>query len=389
MSTAQQFMDGIEAALKGRSSLELGLALRCITNLLVLGVRDRCDAEIERFDYVLCRLAGHLDRETLAQLSSAIATVEKAPTQLARRFARHDDITVAEPVLQGARCLAIDDLMEIASTGGQTHLAAIADRPVVEEVLADLLVKRGNTAVAEKLAGNPEVRLSTFALATLLRRAETEPGLAEVVVQRSDVSADRLAQLLTRATEVVRDRLLALTEPKTRAKIETALLDIPAELDHRSSSRRDYSAAQSLVSSLQHDPSVMCIALMNAARQGDYEMSVTLLSALSGLALDGVERIMSSGDTAGLLLLCRGSGLEWHVVRAVLRLDPVGAGRMEARLHDFGDQFEKIDAATARGIVRFWQVRTKVADYLRLLPSPQDAGVLPERRDDERNAQKA
>jgi hypothetical protein len=51
--------------------------------------------------------------------------IDTAPLRVVQRLARHDEIAVAEPLLRESKRLGMIDLIEIANTKSQAHLAAI------------------------------------------------------------------------------------------------------------------------------------------------------------------------------------------------------------------------------------------------------------------------
>jgi uncharacterized protein (DUF2336 family) len=100
-------------------------------------------------------------------------------------------------------------LLELAESSSQAHLLAISSRARLEEPITDLLVGRGNAAVARRVAANGGARLSETGFATLARRAEADGDIAESITRRPELPLHVFCGLLARATERVRQRLLA------------------------------------------------------------------------------------------------------------------------------------------------------------------------------------
>jgi uncharacterized protein (DUF2336 family) len=360
MSVALRTLEEVEVCLKSRPSSERVQVLRAVTDLFLDGAASHSAHQVGLFDDVLCRLVQHVENRALAQLSHELAPVDNAPTRVVQQLARHDDIVVAGPVLTGSTRLQTQDLIEIARTKSQAHLLAIGARRRVEAAVTDVLVEKGNTEVAKRVATNAGARFSDGGFSRLVTRAENEAGLAELVAIRSEMSPEQLRQLALQATETVRQRLMAVTKPETRAKLEKILLEIAAEIDRPKAKPRDYSVAQRLVMSMRHDASLMRVTLAEVAAQGEFEATVALLSALGGVAIPVVERVMTNSDEGGILLLCKAIDLEWPIVRRVLMLHPVGMRTPADQMDKSCEQFGGINAATAQRVVRFWRVRTTV-----------------------------
>src|SRR6185437_13700907 len=154
-----------------------------------------------------------------AELANSLAPVNNAPVKVLRTLANDDDISVAGPVLTIAPRLADADLVNVANTKGQAHLQAISQRAAIGEALTDVLVRRGDRAVAHCVADNRGARISDTSFSNLVKRAEMDGVLAEKVGLRPDIPAHMFRDLVVQATEVVQKRLLASARPDTQAEI--------------------------------------------------------------------------------------------------------------------------------------------------------------------------
>jgi uncharacterized protein DUF2336 len=76
-----------------------------------------------------------------------------------------------------------------------------------------VLVERRNREVVHKLAVNSSVRFSENGYGVLVKRAEDDGILAEKVGMRLDIPIRLLRELLLRAREAVRSKLLSLAPP--------------------------------------------------------------------------------------------------------------------------------------------------------------------------------
>jgi uncharacterized protein (DUF2336 family) len=363
MSAAIQGIEKLEVSFKSRSSGERFQILHSVTDLFVSGAAHHSDVRIELFDDVLCRLVQYVEAEALARLSAVLAPVDTAPPRVVGFLARHDEIAVAGPLLRQSKRLQAGDLIEIASTKSQAHLVAIGNRPDIDESVTDVLVERGDTEVARTIATNAGARFSPAGFSRLVTRARSEDGLARLVAERHEISPAQLCQLARKATDIVRQRLLALAKPDARERIESVLARIEADIDGSAAERRrDYSAAQRLIEEIGPDPERLRSTLVEVAEQDEFEATVAVLAALAGLSIAAVERVMDGSETGGALLLCRATDLQWPAARAILSLHATGRTATPQRLRELAKQFSTIDPSMAQRVVRFWRVRNAATD---------------------------
>jgi uncharacterized protein (DUF2336 family) len=208
MPAQDSLIAALEESLKSGSSEKRVDTLRRVTDLF-LDDSDRLnEQQVKVFDDVLVHLIERIERKALVQLSTALAPIDNAPVQVIRRLAHDDEITIAGPVLMQSSRLAHDDLVQIAETKGQGHLLAISGRSSLNEALTDVLVRRGDRQVTHQLARNAGASFSETGFAALVKNAETDASLAEKLGVRLDLPVRLLRELLLRAADAVRSRLL-------------------------------------------------------------------------------------------------------------------------------------------------------------------------------------
>jgi uncharacterized protein (DUF2336 family) len=200
--------------------------LRRVTDLFLHGAKHFNEEQINLFDDVLLHLVKRVEVKALAELSTRLAPAPNAPAGVVRQLARHDDILVAGPVLSQSERLSTADLIEIAKTKGHEHLLAISDRSLVDETVTDVLLERGSTQIFHKLARNHGAFFSKSGFKTLVNYAKTDEALAEKMGQRVDIPPQMLRDLVLKATESVRNRLLATAPAEVHAEIKRAMATI-------------------------------------------------------------------------------------------------------------------------------------------------------------------
>jgi uncharacterized protein (DUF2336 family) len=313
------------------------------------------------FDDVLCRLVIEIEAKARAEMSRTLAPINNAPAELMRKLARDEDIDVAGPVLAESSRLKDTDLVEVARTRGQAHLAAIAGRSGIGEVVTDVLVRRGDTAVVRNIADNQTAKLSEGGFSALVRRAEGDGDLAEKVGQRHDIPPHLFRDLLVRATAVVQTRLLAAAKPETRAEIQRVLDKVSREFS-KSAPARDYAAAQRMVRELQQSGRLSETELVDFANTKRFEETVAALALLCGVPIETADRLMAGDRPDPILILCKAAGYGWPTVRAIILSRPNGKGTSNQALDTAFGNFEKLSPSTAQRVVRFWQVRQPEGD---------------------------
>jgi uncharacterized protein (DUF2336 family) len=361
VSAVREVINKLECSLQSSSSSERLHMLRAVTDLYLEGVATHSGESIELFDQALNQLIDYVEAHALARLSTQLAPIDMAPFRTVQRLARHDDINIAEPLLRESRRLGTIDLVVIANTKSQGHLAAIGTRSEIEEAVTDILVTKGNTDVARIVATNTGARFWEATFSNLVTRAETEVGLAEITAVRSEMKPQHFRQLLERASATVRRRLMSISDPRTHAKIKKEIAQIAREIDRAGAPpKRDFSTAEALLSSMERDPGGLRSKLLDYAAQGRMEETIVALAILADLNATAVDKIVTKSDDGGILLLCRGIGLDWRTTSAILALcsgEPQGKG-----LDESFARFERLTDLTARRVLRFWQVRASMTE---------------------------
>jgi uncharacterized protein (DUF2336 family) len=310
------------------------------------------------FDDVFNLLIHEIETKARAELSHRLAPVGNAPARVVRRLAKDDDISVAGPILQQSRRLADKDLVEIAETKGQAHLLAISSRSGIAENVTSVLVRRGDREVARSVAENRGAKLSNDSFTALVTKAEEDDALAETVGLRPDIPPALFRDLLIRATAVVQKRLFDSATPEIQAEISSVLARVTNEIGFKSAPR-DFSAAERTVAALRQQGRLDEAALLDFAKDRRYEETVVALAELCKVPVDVVDRLMAGERPDPILILCKSMGWGWPTARAIMgtRLGP--KGNSSQGLDTAFSNFERLTAATAARVIRFWQMRPR------------------------------
>lgn len=331
--------------------------LRRVTDLFLSDADRLNDEQIGVFDEVLAHLINKIEAKTLAEISARLAPVGNAPLDVTLRFARHETIAVAGPVLTHSTRLTTHHLVEIAQTRGQDHLLAISGRAHIESEVTDVLLDRGDSAVAHQVAANPGAELSESGFAALLKASETDEKLAVRTGLRLDIPLRLLRDLLMRATEIVRSKLLSRAPAELQDEIRLALQAASEAVDRESSAPRDFRTAQSFVELLQQNNELSESTLLGFAKAGKYEEMVVATSLLCSASLEIIKSLVQSPRDDGLLVPCKVADLKWETVSAIMDAKlPSTAGPKQDR-ERLKNDFAKLTKPNAQRLLRFWQVR--------------------------------
>ncbi len=262
MNTRHSLISELEDAIKSGPMDRRVETLRRVTDLFLTGADRFSDEQIAVFDDVLGHLIDRIETKALAELSRCLAPIERAPAEIIRRLAHADAITVAAPVLAQSGRLTANDLVDVARTKSQAHLLAISGRTRIEELVTDVLLQRGDREVVHRLASNSGARFSESGFETLVKKSEADGDLAEIVGLRRDIPLRLFRELLQRATETVRSRLLASASPENQEEIRRVLSTIASHVDREATVTHDYAGAQRSVLLMQRNGTLNEAALL-------------------------------------------------------------------------------------------------------------------------------
>jgi uncharacterized protein (DUF2336 family) len=349
----------LEDAIQSGSKDKRVDSLRRITDLFVNDADRFTDQQIDVFDDVLGQLIKRIEGKALAELSQRLAPINNAPAEVVRRLARDDDIAVAEPILAQSQRLSESDLIEIASTKTHGHLLAISGRPEIGRNVTDVLLRRGDSPVFHKLAANSGASFSEAGFATLVKHSERDQRLAEKMGLRLDIPLRLFRELLLRATEAVRARLMALAGPESREHIQRVLAAISEDAEHEAGFQNQYETEQAhaRVVAMQAAGELNEAVLLGFAKEGRHTDMVAALALMSGTPLPLMESLLQNENREAVLVPCKAAGLAWPTVRTILACRSVGSVRSDIDVDSARTEFSKLSQNGAQRVLRFWQVR--------------------------------
>jgi len=220
-------------------------------------------------------------------------------------------------------------------------------------------VERGNREVLHTLAKNAGARFSDTGLAVLVEKADGDDILSEAVGSRSDIPARLLRDLLARATETVRTKLLALIPPERREQLMQILANIATTIGGSSKDSR-YANAEKAIENLQKAGRLNETTIHDFAVAGQMPQVIAGIAALTSSKIDVIAEIMTGVRNDALLVPCKAAGLGWVTVEAILcsplRPRPASTEVLNLAKSDY----QRLSVQTAQKTLRFLQVRATV-----------------------------
>ena len=357
MTVATLLIPGLDEIVRNGDPKRRAEAARRIADLFLQDAAKMRPDHVELFDGLLIDLVPHAELIARAELAERLSFLVNAPRMLVGHLARENEIVVAAPLLRRSPVIDEDALLEIARVKSQGHLLAMSERPTLSCDLTDVIVDRGDRDVVRRAAGNAGALFSDTGYSELIKRAAQDGVLTLTVGQRHDLSQTQLKDLLAGSIDPVRRRLFDLVEPVRQDKIKQAMSEISG-VPEQVESHRDFASAQRTIMALHRDGYLNEGALLGFAKVHKYEESVAALSAMSGVKIPTLDRLISGDRYDPILIIGKTIGLEWATVRALilLRLGPnraPSAADVERARANFG----RLMPSTAERVVNFWKTR--------------------------------
>ena len=347
----------LETAVSGSSDDKRQKTLKRVTELFVENAERFNDDHVDVFDDVLLYLIKQVEAETNSEVGKKLAPVDNAPFQVIQHLARHDDATVAAPVLAASNQLADHDLTEIAATKSDGHVSAIARRATLVKAVTDIIVERGDRDSVQALVANVNATFSEKGFQKLVERAENDAGLTEQVGMRLDIPSAQLKQLLTKASEDVQSRLSAYVPLDSRDEIFRIVSAISMDAERGAMPPGNFKHAEEVIRHLQEKDQFSESSILEFAKMNKYEEMIAGLSALCSAPVALVHRLMQGVRNEGLLILCKANGMQWLTVGAILtnRFSEHSVAVDELRKAKI--EYNKLTVGAAQKIFKFFLLR--------------------------------
>jgi uncharacterized protein (DUF2336 family) len=357
MTVASSLFPDLDDIVKRGDPKRLAKVSRGIADLFMHGSASFQPSHIELFDHILTGIVPQTEIAARADLAERLSAIVNAPPMLIGQLAREDNISVAGPVLRRSPVLDEHALVEIARMKGQDHLLAMTERPKLAPSLTDVMVQRGERDVIRRAAANTGAAFSPIGYSALVKRAAKDGVLTLTVGQRQDLPDRLLKELLTGTVDVVRRRLFDMAEPGRQAAVAKAMGEMSGKT-RQAEKQRDFTPAQRTILMLYRAGDLDEGALLGFAKAYRYSETVAAMSAMSGVPIAAVDRLMSGDRHDPILIISKAIGLDWSTVRALVLLR-LGPARIPASadIDNVRANFLRLSPSTAERVVSFWRVR--------------------------------
>jgi len=357
MTFATSMIPGLDEIVRHGDPKRRAEAARRISELFLQGAAKLRPDHVELFDGILIDLVPHTEIVARIDLAERLSVLGNAPRNLVGHLAREDEILIAGPLLRRSPVIDEGALVEIARIKGQGHLLAMSERPKLSPDLTDVIVRRGDREVVRRAAGNAGAVFSQVGYSVLIKRAGQDGVLTLKVGQRADLSEAQLKELLEGSIDIIRRRLFEVVRPDRQAAISRAMSEISG-IAEVVEGRRDFVPAQRTILALHRAGELNEAALLGFAKAHQYEESVAALSAMSGVKIATLDRLIAGDRYDPILIVGKTIGLEWATVRALILLR-LGPNRVPspADIESARVNFARLMPSTAERVVSFWQTK--------------------------------
>jgi uncharacterized protein (DUF2336 family) len=344
----------LEKAIAGRSA-DANAMLNQITDLFLLNVGHYTVEQLDVYDDVLKKLIAKVEVAARAMLARRLALVNKAPPNTIRSLALDDAIEVAEPILSQYNALDDDILTRCIAIKGQEHLLAIATRNKISETISYHLIAKGSTKVLGTLATNPGAAISDTSFGILVKKSAGDEWLSECVAGRKDIPEHHLRELVSKASKIVRQRLLT-SNPDLSDIIQEIFPLNTSTANKTPSPATDYSTAERLVKSLELTETVV----IEFAREKKLAEMVASIAQLSRLSAYEIERLFMGPWTSPVAVILKALGFRLSTVDAIYHSRLAAGQVIRNDLIQTKAEFIAIRRPTAERILRFFYAKRAV-----------------------------
>jgi uncharacterized protein (DUF2336 family) len=360
MTLPSNLIDELEQAMSTGDIARRAKALRRVSDLFALGSGRFSKKQIELFDQIMQSIVGRVEISARAALSGLLSSLPDAPNGTVRLLAFDEAIEVAGPILSQSGRIEQADLVLNAQTMSQAHLLAIAERAVVQESVTDVLLERGDRAVARCVTGNLGALFSDFGYAALIDRSRNDVDLALSVWGRPELPRVILVKLFVEASKTVQE-LFEAQDPQRSSIVGELVARASTELlkQTRTGSPTHFDASTDVMA-LYRAGELTEQRLAKFAELGDFDRMATAISLMCDLPLELVEQILiKNNNSEQLIVVAKATNLTWQTTKAILMLS-ARPERIEASEIDRAFvTFTRLQLKTAAAAMQFYRLRER------------------------------
>lgn len=342
---------------KEPSSEKRRLLLREVTSIFMAHPEEIAGPEMALYDQVMSQLSADMEVMVRAEIANTIASAKVAPLGLLRRLAS-DEIDVAEPILTRSKALSESDLIHIVQTKGQEHLRAVSRREEVPESVSGVIVTRGDDDTLHTLLSNDGARLSRASNEEVVQRAQSNPALHEVVVNRPDMPADLMNDMYFVVEARLRERIIA-----ENAKLDPSLVEkaITRSRDKVAvaygSFPEDYERINTDVATLRLNQKLSPQLLAKYMRDPNPTYFLCALAQMADIDFLTAKHLVDKKEIDALAIACKAAGLDKALFLTYAMIMLSDQQNAMGRAAEYGQLYTQLPLDTAQRTIRFWRMR--------------------------------
>ncbi len=331
--------------------------LRQVTSIFMTHPDEIDDREMELYDSVMSQLSADMEVMVRAEIADTIAGAKAAPLGLLRRLAS-DEIDVAEPILTRSKALSESDLMHIVQTKGQEHMRAVSKREEVPESVSGVIVKRGDDTTLHALLSNDGARLSRASNEEVVQRAQSNPALHEVVVNRADMPADLMNDMYFVVEARLRERIIAENAKLDPSVVEQAIAKSRDKVAVAYGSfPEDYEQISKDVETLRLNEKLTPQLLAKYMRDPNPTYFLCALSQMADIDFLTARHLVEKKEIDALAIACKAAGLDKALFLTYAMIMLSDQQNAMGRAAEYGKLYADLPLDTAQRTIRFWRMR--------------------------------
>ena len=357
MSNARNKLETLVELAHETSSERRRELLREITEVFLDDPSSYNSTESQYFGEIMGKVAYDLERQVREELAAKLAAEAAAPPDLIKRLAG-DEIEVARPVITESPVLQESDLIDIAESQGQEHLMAMTERTDIGERLSDVIVDKGDDRVVEGLVRNETAQIGRNTMEKVVARAESSEALQEPLVDRPDLPADLMKDMLAFVTEDIKNKILEQTNAVNSEKLDELLGDVGSKLENQAEMRNSgKSKPEMLIATLLATGQLNEAKLVELARQRQVPELICGLSELAELDIPTTRRAIMDRTGEGLAIVCKSCGFSQTTFSTLVNHVWPDSERSIEQSCTLIALYNQVTSETAQRVMRFWRVR--------------------------------
>lgn len=376
--TVSRLKQLIEVAREGTTERRADL-LREITDVFMAAPDRYTSSEMQHFDVILSKVTESVEIALRIEIAEKLADTPNAPHNLVRQLA-HDEISVAQPILERSPALTEEDLIRVIRQRTQDHMKAISRRREVSPTVSAELVERGGTEVLVALAENKGARIAGETMNRLVEHSRSAPELQAPLTDRYDIPPNLLTQMYFFVSSALKREIL-----KRSDLLDPSLIDEAIEGNRAKILKQAVDDAHSgLAAARKFIEEKINAGLLNETLLKDLvdsRRSTEFLLAFAhyvGVDPSTAQRIVQDKTFESLAIACRAAGLERSTFAKVVFSLQRGESEQQKALRIL-DLYLKVPQEAAERVMRFWRVRAESATPAPERPKPKGIAALADR----------